>query len=114
MPTISYGSTFGGTPVQYDANDYAEWCREIGFNGPASVNTSSEIVNGALFWCRGYDEQDHKWCDYHDGHWRDATLGYNSNAKFNKIQKLTCSTGSYGLIQFRLFLKKTFILTTYT
>ena len=100
LPSISYGSTFGGAPVEHGGNDYAQWCREIGFDGPASVTSSTEFVNGKLFWCNFYDDRDYHWCDWTDGFWKDSTLDSNGNA--NRIKQLICTKGN-ELIYFRLF-----------
>lgn len=90
-PTISYGTTIGGIPSKHQDNDYDEWCRELGFVGPASVGTSSEFIHGALKWCSGYDDPDYKWCDEWDGFWKDSTLDHNRNGE--RITRLTCTQG---------------------
>ena len=88
-PTISYGSTIDGIPTKDQENDYDQWCRELGFEGPASIGTKMEFIYGKLVWCSGYDDPDHKWCDEWDGFWKDSTLDYNGNGE--KITRLTCT-----------------------
>ena len=97
-PTISYGTyelttypTTYGIPVKHDNNDYDQWCREMGFSGPASITTISENVIGALFWCYGSDDPEHKWCDVWDKYWKDGTLDYNGEAE--RITSLSCTDG---------------------
>ena len=107
MPTISYGDTTGGIPVKenswWDKSD--EWCREMGFHGPSSIETSYEFVQGIVVWCSGYDATAYKWCDIHHihtsddwgsdlGYWRDSTLD-SAGAKAERITRLTCTVGNY-------------------
>ena len=101
-PTISYGTydsttypTTYGIPTKHDNNDYDQWCREMGFSGPASVTTISENVIGALFWCYGSDDPEHKWCDVWDNYWKDGTLDYDGEAE--RITSLTCTDGKKEL-----------------
>ena len=91
MPTISYGSTFGGIPIKHAVNNYAQWCNEMGFTGPASVTTGKAFVFGALVWCASYDDTYYKWCDVSDGYWKDTTLDRNSDEE--RIEQLTCLKG---------------------
>ena len=92
MPTVSYGSTSGGVPTESGNNRYEDWCKEMGFTGPASVITKSETYSGQLFWCIGYDDTNYKWCDWKDFYWKDASLGYSGTT--TRIKELTCRAGT--------------------
>ena len=95
MPTISYGTTFGGIPVKSNKNNYEQWCKEMGFGGGlASITTTFEFVFGILYWCKGYDDQAYKWCDVYDGYWKNTTLdGSHQVIKVARIEKLSCMKG---------------------
>ena len=118
MPTVSYGSTYGGIPVAsvkgstFDGrpvasgnykNDYTQWCLEMGFDGPASVTTRYESFNGAVMWCNQFDDSAYKWCDLKDGYWKDKALGLSMMG--DRIQELQCNAVDNGknTIYFRLF-----------
>lgn len=96
MPTVSYGSSYGGVPVATPGNqyDYLQWCKEMGFGGPASITTSYESVRGALNWCKGYDDYRYKWCDREDGYWKDETLSRKMMGE--RIQALECTVVENG------------------
>ena len=107
MPTVSYGSTLGGIPEGSSYHEqypiYEQWCKEIGFIGPASIqiNSSYESVKNALYWCNTFDDDVWKWCDQQDGYWKNSTLDFKGNSPGKRILQLSCTIGK-KIVKFRL------------
>ena len=116
IPSISYGSTFGGVPTtasdlspKYDNTITLQWCKELGFVGTGTVITSpDDLIDGGVFWGKGFDDTNYKWCDVDDGFWKNTTLGVGVKNNLERIQQLTCSNGKFDLLSI-LLQKNTFI-----
>lgn len=92
-PTISFGTTYGGTPCKHDGNDDDVWCQEMGFEKAAGSDVvEGSIVKGKLFGCTDNPYLTlWRWCDWQDTVWESSTLG--SDGTCDKITQIRCVYG---------------------
>jgi hypothetical protein len=93
-PIVRYGVTEPGIPTQHGGNDFAAWCRQLGFNGwSGNVTYGTRTLPpgaGQLFGCTSYDETTWHWCDWQDGFWRNQALNH-PNFTSPQITSITCN-----------------------
>ena len=99
-PSIKYGYNTGGYVYNNQNNNaYKQWCQQL---FPTSNIISSSVTFsqtkpydyvGALYWCKGFDENSWHWCDMYDGYWYNynQALGpYNWYRGLQVVASLTC------------------------